>query len=552
MQITPIIPVLILLASLPAGLSGQEKSAGQPNVIFIMCDDLNDYTSQLGGHPDIKTPHIDQLAKSSTHFINAHTNVGLCQPSRNSLFTGIYPHTSKDFGWTPYFKNPLLQHNKTFIELFKENGYHVMGTGKLLHNRVDTIWSEWGIERRINYGPHAFDGEKTVGHPSVPEPFRRINNVDGSFAPLSDIPVFPEDQGRSGTPGWTYGPRPFRYINDNDRDLMPDELHAQWAAQKIREMEAREEDQPFFLGVGFVKPHTPLYAPKKYFDLFPLDRITLPMRKEGDLEDCYYTSVYPPSDVGLHYYQALMEAYPDGERGLKLFLQAYLACVAFVDDQIGIVLDALDNSKFKENTVVVFTSDHGWQMGEKEYLYKNSPWEKSTRIPLIIRDPRVTSAGSMVEHPVSLIDIYPTLVDLCNLEGNTTREASSTTPEGFSLRPFLEDPEYDQWEGPEGVLTLLGASINKPVEGLGVSTNPKALWHIEIQRELDDSLILQQNYSYRTEQWRYVMYNNGHEELYDHRKDPNEWNNLATGNQYKKERETLKDQVLQMINHKSH
>jgi arylsulfatase A-like enzyme len=519
------------------------EATERPNVLFIICDDLNDYNADLQGYPSIVTPGIDQLASSAVSFQNAHTNVGLCQPSRNSLFTGIYPHTSKDFGWTPHFKNPLLQNRKTFVELFKENGYQTLGTGKLLHREVDSLWTEWGVDRRINYGPHASDGSGLIGHPSVPEPFRSINNVDGSFASLEDNP---RNYGNDSA-GWTYGPYPFNYQDDSSRDLMPDELHANWAIDKIRELEESEDNSPFFLGVGFVKPHTPLYAPQKYFDQFPLDSIQLPVRMDNDVEDAYYSTVYPESDVGLYYYSMLMESYPNGDDGLRLFMQAYLACVAFVDDQIAAVLDALDNSKFRDNTIVILTSDHGWQMGEKEYLYKNSPWDESTRIPLIVRDPRKNNTGFKVNHPVSLIDIYPTLVDLCNLEGSTTTNQDTLSTEGFSLTPFLEDSKNKTWDGPDGALTLLGSGINTPIEGLGFSSNPNALWHIEIMKELDDSFVLQQNYSYRTERWRYIRYNNGREELYDHENDPYEWYNLSDKEAYKEELEKLRGIVLDII-----
>lgn len=540
---------MLMLGTVVSGCSREPeaKSESKPNVLFIICDDLNDYNSDLGGHPDIKTPNIENFAKTATSFSNAHTNVGLSQPSRNSLFTGIYPHTSKDFGWTPQYKNSVLQDTRTFLELFREEGYHILGSGKLLHKDVDSLWDEWGVTRRINYGPHAYNGEKSVGHPSVPEPFRSINIVDGSFAPLSDIPEFPDDETGSNPPGWTYGPYPFRYVNDDERDLMPDEMHANWAIEKISEMEQNDNGKPFFLGVGFVNPHTPLYAPQKYFDMFPLDEIELPKIKEGDLDDSYYRSVFPPEDVGLHYYDALKKAYGDEEKGLKLFMQAYLACVAFVDEQIGKVIEAVENSKFSNNTIIILTSDHGWQMGEKEYLYKNSPWEESTRIPLIIKDPRISEKQQTVHHPVSLIDIYPTLTDLCGLEGETKRTDDAPGIEGFSLKPFLEDPGSADWKGPEGALTLIGSGINKPVEGLGFISNPSAKWHVELTRLPEDEYIMKQNYSYRTKDWRYIMYNNGKEELYDHRIDPYEWNNLAGDENYADVMEDLKNQVMDII-----
>jgi arylsulfatase A-like enzyme len=537
-----VLPCLFLITC--AQQPVQQKTE-KPNVLLIMIDDLNDYEGTYGGHPQARTPHIDRLAESATVFTSGHTNTPVCTPSRNSMFSGVYSHNSRDFGWTPQVRHAVLKHNKTFIELFRENGYQTYGTGKLMHKNVPDYWDEWGVRERINYSPHAFDGENPVGHPSVPEPFRSINFVDGSFAPLSDIPEFNGKQ-----TGWTYGDKPFRYVNDDDRDPMPDEMHAQWITGTIAELEKRDEQQPFFMGVGFVNPHTPLYAPQRFFDMFPLDEIELPVIKENDAEDCFYTSVYPPSEMGLHYYQALKESYASDNEGLRLFLQAYLACIAFVDEQIGIVMDALDNSEFSDNTIVILVSDHGWQIGEKDYLYKNSPWEESTRIPYIIRVPGESKPGSEVDHPVSLIDIFPTLIDMCNLQGTTTKNNSAPTIDGYSLRPFLRDTEYDEWDGPDGALTVMGAGINTPIEGIGVNKNKGALWHIEILQDLDDSYVMKQNYSYRTKDWRYIRYRNGKEELYDHRTDPYEWNNLAGDTQHAKPLQDLRDQMMAIINKK--
>jgi len=233
---------------------------------------------------------------------------------------------------------------------------------------------------------------------------------------------------------------------------------------------------------------------------------------------------------------------------LRKFLQAYLACVAFVDEQIGVALNALENSEFNDNTIVILTSDHGWQMGEKDYLYKNSPWEESTRVPFIIRAPGISKAGSKVTHPVSLIDIYPTLAELCSLQGNYTTQNSAASLGGFSLKPFLENPDTKEWDGPNGALTVLGVGINTPIEGLGRSLNPGALWHIEIDKDLDQSYVLEQNYSYRTTAYRYILYRNGKEELYNHTNDSYEWVNLAEDPDYSEIKSTLKAEILQIIN----
>lgn len=549
-KISAFLALLLTLGTLLNSCKSQESKVKNkhPNVLLIIIDDLNDYEGIYGGHPQSRTPNIDKLAASGTIFTNAHSNVPVCSPSRNSMFTGIYPHTSKDFGWTNHFDQAILKKTKTFIELFRENGYKTYGSGKILNKNVLAYWDGWGVPERINYGPFAFDGEKAAGHPSVHEPFRNINNVDGSFGSLADIPKFDKDGSGMKETGWIYpGGKKFRYIDDDNRDPMPDEMHASWVVNKIKELENQPGNQPFFMGVGFVRPHTPLYAPQKYFDLFPLDEIQLPVIKKGDNEDVFYSTVYPPTEMGLHYYHELKASYP-GDTGLKLFLQAYLACIAFMDEQVGTVMSALNNSKFKENTIVIFTSDHGWQIGEKDYLYKNSPWEESTHIPFIIRAPGESIAGSMVDHPVALIDIYPTLVDMCSLKGSTKKTESAPAIEGFSLRQFLKNPAFQEWKGPDGALTVTGVGINHPIEGIGINKNKNALWHIKIIKDLDGSFVMKQNYSYRTKNWRYIRYRNGKEELYDHRNDPYEWTNLALDEKYDVKKIELRKKVLKMIN----
>ncbi len=208
------------------------QTATKPNVIFIMCDDLNDYQGVFGGHPQAITPNIDKLAKSGIQFMNAQSNVPVCQPSRNSLFTGVYAHDSKDFGWTPLHKQPVLKNNKTLIKLFKENGYKTLGSGKLTHGKPPKEWDEWGANFKHNYGPAYNNGETNVAHPKVPPPYNSIGPVDGSYGRLSTAGI---STGEKGKPGWVYGwdKKPFRYMNDIDRDLLKDEKHAKCAGEKI-------------------------------------------------------------------------------------------------------------------------------------------------------------------------------------------------------------------------------------------------------------------------------------------------------------------------------
>ncbi|ANQ51453.2 sulfatase [Flammeovirga sp. MY04] len=523
-------------------VSAQDQK--KPNVVFIIVDDLNDFEGKFGGHPQAITPNIDQLAASGVTFINAQTNVPVCQPSRNSLFTGVYPHESRDFGWTPRKKQHVVKHNLTLFDVFKKNGYKMYGSGKMLHKNDIKLWDEWGVPERYNYGPHAFNGEKIVGHPSVPEPFRSINVLDGSFARLSDVPQFDSTK-TTLNPGWGYPKKEFRYVNENDRDLFPDEQHADWAANKIRELEKSDTNAPFFLGVGFVKPHTPLYAPDKYFDMYPLETLQLSVIKQGDNEDTFFKDNYPMSQMGLKYYKALCDSYKDDKEGLRRVVQAYLACVTFMDDQVGKVIQALDESKFAMNTIVVFTADHGWNFGEKEYLYKNSPWEESARVPMVIRYPNGQITGLDVEQPVSLIDIYPTLIDLCNLKEEKQNVAAGKIG-GYSMKPLLVNHQKE-WSGPNGALTVMGVGISEPAEGLGVSINPNAKWHIKIIKDLPQEYVLKQTYSYRTKDFRYIRYKDGKEELYDHRKDKYEWNNVASKKKYQKVKAQLKQEMFSII-----
>jgi iduronate 2-sulfatase len=340
------------------------------------------------------------------------------------------------------------------------------------------------------------------------------------------VPTFQNSISKGNKTGWLYtrGKDDFLdYTDENNRDLMPDEMHAQWAAKRIKEMESENSNKPFFMGIGFVRPHTPLYAPKRFFDMFPLDEIRLSEIKEDDNSDTHYKDIYPENIKGLRYYRTLKESYGgDAEEGLKHFLQAYLACITFVDEQIGVVVDAVNNSKFKDNTVIVLVADHGWQMGEKQYLFKNSPWEESTRIPYIIKTPN-SNAGAKVDHPVSLIDLYPTLTELCGLTGDNRKNEKAGKIDGFSLKPFLDNPKTKKWNGPNGALSMVGNGLNK-----------------------DE--VMKQTYSYRTKDWRYIRYMNGNEELYHNKIDPFEWNNLATDKKYFYIKEELKTEMLEIIN----
>ena len=516
-QVTFVSCKSFVICALALVLSGSGiVEAGRPNVILIVCDDLNDYVEGFGGHPQALTPNIKRLASSGVAFTQAHCNIPICGPSRASMFTGIYPHHSGCFGFTKWNEYEVLKNSRTMMDHFRAHGYQTFGTGKLLHHMVQKEWAEFG--NRADYGPFAFDGEEKIAHPDVPAPYRDIGAVDGSFGPLISL------KGRNSAAGtpltWRTGswanPRTLQVRSQQDRDPTADELNGDWAVAQIKENAGQQSEQPFFLGVGFIRPHTPLIVPKRFFDLFPLESIKLPKIRERDVDDTFSWTVRgipkgadgPRSaDMGTRLYHTLVDSYDSQEQALRHFIQAYLASVASVDEQVGKILDAVDQSNLRNNTIIVLTSDHGWGMGEKNYLYKNSLWQESTRVPLIIRAPDVAVAGSESREAVSLIDIYPTLLDLCSIPADTRKNDQGHQLDGHSLRPLLTDPVGGMWNGPTSALTAL----------------------YKWRTKYDPS---RESYALRSKTHRYIRYENGREELYDTQKDPHEWTNLARNAAY--------------------
>ena len=467
------------------------------NVVLIICDDLNDYEGFFGGHPQAKTPNMDALAASGITFVNAHSSAPICAPSRSSFMTGIYPHTSGNYAFGRWYNNPVLNNSKTLMHYFRDNGYGAFGTGKIMHHRLESEWTEYGAKAPA--GPVAFDGTGFAPHPGIPAPFNAIGELNGTFGSLANIPSFP------GYTGWYkanwVGAGAYNYVDDNNRDPMQDEEVATWATNKIAALDALGAATNFFLAVGFSNPHTPLVAPQMYFDMFPTNTLVLPASLSNDVADCFFTANLGTNTTGQMAYRAMQQSWPKFEDGLRLYLQAYLACTAFVDDQVGKVVDAVDASGFASNTVIILTSDHGYEFGEKESIAKNTLWENSTKVPLVFRVPGLEAqAGETVDRPVGLIDLYPTIQDLCGLTGDTKISASGADLDGHSMKPFLLDPAAGTWSGPGAALSMVTSYGGSP----------------EVQ-----------NYSVRSKNWRYIDYENGDEELYDTANDPNEWTNVT-------------------------
>ena len=427
--------------TLPRFAFSAERTKDKPNVLFIAIDDLNDWVGCLGGHPDVKTPNLDRLSQRGVLFTNAFCSAPACNPSRASLLTGILPSTSGVY-LNPQPWRPVLPDAVTIPQHFMAHGYHAVGGGKIFHGGYPDppSWDE--------YFP-----SKTKTRPGDPMPPNR---------PLNGIPK---------TSHFDWGP-----VDATDGD-MGDWQVADWARGKL----AKDHDKPFFLAAGIFRPHLPWYVPQKYFDMYPPDQITLPNVNENDLDDI------PPLGQKM--------ARPGGDHKKVIdhnqwrkAVSAYLASISFADACVGRIIDALDRSAYADNTVIVLWSDHGWHLGEKLHWRKFSLWEEATHNVLMAVVPGVTNSGGRCSRPVSMIDIYPTLVDICGLKSNDRLE-------GRSLLPLLENPNA-AWERP--ALTTHGRN----------------------------------NHSIRSERWRYIRYNDDTEELYDRDKDEMEWDNLAGNPEY--------------------
>lgn len=517
----------IVMCFSPHGVA-QESSSEKPNVLFIICDDLNDWVLRPTGHPKMLTPHMDRLRERSFSFDNAHAVVPVCGASRKTLFSGLYPQTIDDYAFAAWESVPALEAIAPIPLHFRNNGYQSYGTGKLLHEGAGgDFYTEWGVDR--DYGPWPWLGKGSIKHSPNPIQYERWKDVlptpmhrDLNYGPLSDVPEWNPSaiEGIPGAKGWFYeNGTKFDYRDAENRDRMPDEMSADWAVGVLR----RDHDKPFFMGVGFMRPHTPLYVPQKYFDRFPIEAITLPPYLENDLDDC--ASILTRRwQWGHDKFTAVMEA--DGEQGWKEWVQAYAASVAFVDDQIGKVLDALESSPYRDNTIIVLTSDHGYHVGEKDTIQKWHLWDESTRVPLFVSVPGTESGGQSVSHPVSLLDIYPTLIDLCNLP----TEPNGVVLDGHSLRSFLENPNSDSWSGPPVALMAVDDSGKYILKGPDSGVR-------DIQR----------HFSVRSKRYRYTLCSNGEEELYDHQNDPHEWANLASAEEMAAIKQHLKQEMMNVF-----
>ena len=425
----------ICLLGLTAMLcGGAAMAADKPDVLFIAIDDLNDWTGCLGGHPQASTPCLDRLVGRGTLFANAQCAAPACNPSRAALMSGLRPFTTGVYNNGQPYGVPLKD-ALTLNRFLMQQGYQVIGGGKIYHGGG-------GLRDEKKTDWHEYFDRGGDPHP----PVKSVSGLNMSHFDWGPLEAADEEMGD------------YRLVS--------------WASEQLQ----KQHDKPLFLAVGFVKPHLPWYVPRKYFEMFPLESIQLPVVKENDLDDI------PAAGVKM--------AKPDGDHKAvltnnqwKQAVQGYLATIKFLDGQIGRLTEAVDKSGRSENLVIVLWSDHGWHLGEKQHWRKFALWEEAARAPLALIAPGITKPNTRCDAAVDFMSIYPTLVDLTGLP-------IPQHVQGPSLRPLLVDPKA-AWDR------------------VGLTTHDRG------------------NHAVRDLDWRYIRYADGSEELYDHRTDPYEWTNLA-------------------------
>ena len=405
----------------------------RPNVLFIPVDDLNAWVGYTGRNKQARTPNIDRLSEMGVSFSQAYCCAPACEPTRASLMSGLRPSSTGCYLnghlWKKYVPEGI-----SLNATFKKNGYYVAGMGKLYHSGASqglagVYASEWDEYPKMRV-PSTGGAQK----------------YEGFHVPM------PHDIKDTGMGDW------------HTIDYCIEQLQ-------------KKHDKPFFLSCGLVKPHLPWAVPRKYYEMFPRDKIELPPHMKDDLKDIPAAGIKMAKPEGDHAKFLKSGRWKDA-------VQSYLATCAFADVCIGRLLDALEKSAYKDNTIIVLWGDHGWHLGEKEHWRKFALWEEATRAPLIWVAPGVTKAGKVCKRPVDFLCVYPTLCDLAGIK-------VPDHVEGKSIRKLLENPDAD-WDG------------------VAITTHG----HM--------------NHAIRSERWRYIRYADGSEELYDHSKDPYEWKNLAS------------------------
>lgn len=434
--------------------------AARPNVLMIVSDDL---AARLAcyGDPMAKTPHLDRLAARGVRFERAYCQYPLCNPSRTSFLTGLRPDTTRVWNNQVQFRDTTPD-AQSLGQTFQKAGYYVARVGKLYHYGVPTQIGTDGMDDPNSWQERFNPKGRDVDDTSL----------------IEAIALGPDGKARWETGGKLgLGARLSRLAAEGEDSEQTD---GKVADQAIRLLD-QHKDKPFFLCAGFYRPHTPYVAPKKYFDLYPLEKIVLPTVPDG------YRDTVPAAAL---LFKKEEEAMTDRQR--REAIQAYFAAMSFMDAQVGRLVDALDQRGLATNTIVVFLSDHGYHLYEHELWQKRTLFENSARVPLIVAAPGLAS-GATCRRTVELIDLHPTLAELAGLD-------IPKGLDGVSIAPLVRDPAASR-ERP--AITQVNREGNK-------GGRPSLM-----------------GYSLRTEKWRYNDWGTAGCELYDEEADPTEMHNLA-------------------------
>lgn len=443
------------LLSSTSGVSAN-KIVKKPNVLFIIMDDMNNWTGYLGVNKQVKTPNLDKLATRAINFCNGYAAAPLSNPSRSALMSGIPPYTSGVYSnGESIAEHPVVNNSVFMPQHFKNNGYETIAAGKIFHTKpskeiMTAMWDD-------------------------------MSNIDGGYGPWiqhTTLPPYLQDRARDFQE-WT-GP---------DTDF-PDVINS----QKIIQFIEQSHEKPFFAAMGFYRPHNPWTAPKRFFDLYDINAIQRPYTTPDDLNDIPQYAI--DNFIGQKNRDVIKYMAENGnENGnyWNQFIRAYLACVSFADERVGMIINALDRSPYAENTWIVLIGDNGFHHGEKERRAKAALWRKANNVPFLIVPPKNYKAAkpAICKHPVSLLDLYPTLVDACNLKPVENNQLA-----GKSLVPLLNNPKMG-W--------------NKPA----IST------------------YLEGNFTVHQNAWNYIRYADGSQELYNIDEDEPEIKNKANDPKYK-------------------
>jgi arylsulfatase A-like enzyme len=468
----PTMRVAPVEGSAPRRRASSEK---RPNVLFIVADDLNSWIGALGRHPDVKTPAIDALAKRGTLFSRTYCAAPYCNASRMSVFTGCLPTTTGVYSNEPFWEAPFRR--KTYIESFKDAGYHTFGAGKVFHGVYDYARAGKSGDRKAEWKdvenrPHLWDRFETSGPEPLPES-RPLNGLF-DFSQFDDVPPMYHH--------FDWGPLP-----DCAETMIPDEI----VCRSVVDFLHNAPPEPFFCAAGLYKPHLPWHVPKRFFDLYDPDKITLPVVRDDDLDDV------PPIARNWALSPRDHELVTSRDQW-RLAVQGYLAAISYCDWIVGRIMEALDRSKLADDTIVALWGDNGFHLGEKLHWRKFVLWEEATRVPMIIVPPRGVATKPSYDEPVGLVDLFPTIAELCGVDG-------PNFPNGHSL---VKAMTQEHWPSFPVVMTW----------GKG-------------------------NHSVRHGNWRYTRYSDGGEELFNQSSDPNEWNNLASDARFAERIEHLRARI---------